>query len=299
MNDFLSGSARRVAKAQIKQQPEMREGKVGMIRIRKGNPKLIRAIIASFGEPAETTRIRMASFTSRDWKRTEFWLDTSGLALYFMQHIHTHDLSDAIDKSVLTRLRAKQEDNRLRSEDMMREFAALNRAFLDAGVRFANLKGFTLSPHSCPDPALRHQSDHDFLVDHADVTKARTLLEERGFMLSGSNRHTLEFKMTSDRPGSLDRQYEARQPRSAELHIATESLDFVPAQQPQDECLDRVILWHSIAGTFPALSPADQLIGQALHLLGHLRNENTRPSWLLDLETMFFSAAMRACFGSR
>ncbi len=166
---------------------------------------------------------------SRDWKRTEFWLDTSGLALYFMQHIHTHDLSDAIDKSVLTRLRAKQEDNRLRSEDMMREFAALNRAFLDAGVRFANLKGFTLSPHSCPDPALRHQSDHDFLVDHADVAKARALLEERGFMLSGSNRHTLEFKMTSDQPGSLDRQYEARQPRSAELHIATESLDFVPA----------------------------------------------------------------------
>jgi hypothetical protein len=252
-----------------------------MIHIRKGNPKLVEAIVASFHEPAETSRRKLASFAPRDWERTEFWLDASGLALYFMQHAEANDLTDAIDSGVLARLRAKRQDNRARTTAMMDEFAVLNRALLNAGARFANLKGLTLAPHSFPDPALRHQSDYDFLVDPADTAQACAVLEQHGFALNGFNSRSLEFKKAAAGPASLAGQYRAGQARSAELHIAMESI--VPAScKSRDERLDRVVAWHSSAGTFPALSPADRLIGQALHLLGHLRNENTRPSWLLE-----------------
>jgi len=34
--------------------------------------------------------------------------------------------------------------------------------------------------------------------------------------------------------------------------------------------------------SFPALSPCEQLVGQALHLLGHLCGASTRPAWILE-----------------
>jgi hypothetical protein len=279
-----------------------------MIRIRKGNPRLVRSIIASFSENAETMRREFSVFTAHDWKSTEFWLDTSGLALYFIDRVETANLVGAIDGSVLDRLRRKRENNRLRAAAMMRELAGLNRALVDADVRFANLKGFTLSPHSFSDPALRYQSDYDFLVDPADVLRARVVLEQRGFVLSGSNPRSLEFKSMSAQPGSLDRQYEAVQPRSVELHIALESIELLSLRAARDERLDRIVQWRCNAGTFPALSPTDQFIGQALHLLGHLRNENTRPSWFLEFrnhaifrrgDTRFWTEVKRAAESHR
>jgi hypothetical protein len=49
-----------------------------------------------------------------------------------------------------------------------------------------------------------------------------------------------------------------------------------------DQRLDRLVTWTCEAGSFPALASTDQLIGQAIHLLGHLLSEHSRLSWILE-----------------
>ena len=250
--------------------------------VSRSNPALVEAIVASFSASREEAWRLLSPFTAQDWASTEYWLDTSGLALYFLDVIQTRRLIGAIDGRLLQKLQRKLVDNKLRLAALLRELAEINRSFQDAGIGYANLKGFTLFPHSCPDMALRHVSDFDFLVDPADVDVARELLEEHEYQLTGSTTRSLEFKTAGRIRMSLEGQYEADTRRSAELHIGVESLETAKAPAGRDARLNRLVVWECLAGGFPALEPADQLIGQALHLLGHLRHEHTRASWLLE-----------------
>jgi hypothetical protein len=61
-----------------------------------------------------------------------------------------------------------------------------------------------------------------------------------------------------------------------------ESLEEVGSSTSSDPRLNRLHAWEWDGERFPALSAADQFIGQALHIFGHLRNEHTRASWLLE-----------------
>lgn len=250
--------------------------------VSRSNPTLVEAIVASFSASREEAWRLLSPFTAEDWASTEYWLDTSGLALYFLDLIQTRRLIGAIDDWLLEKLQRKLIDNKLRLAEMLRELVDLNRSFQGAGISFANLKGFTLFPHSCPDIALRHVSDFDFLVDPADVDVARVLLEEHQYQLTGSTTRSLEFKTAGRIRMSLEGQYEADTRRSAELHIGMEHLETAEAPAGRDSRLNRLVVWECPAGGLPALEPADQLIGQALHLLGHLRHEHTRASWLLE-----------------
>jgi hypothetical protein len=248
----------------------------------KSNRALVEAIIASFRDPPERSQHRLSEFSAEDWARTELWLETSGLALYFLDRLSLADMSSAIDSRILHKLEQERADNRKRMADMLKEFVAINRAFGEAGVRYANLKGFTLSPDSCPDLALRHQSDYDFLIDPAHLNLGRTLLEKRGYVVTGSTPRTLELKCGSPQKLSMDGRYKVNAARFAELHIAVASMAPIAGTVVRDERLNRVAQWKCGQESFPALSSADQLIGQALHCLGHLRGEHTRPSWLLE-----------------
>ncbi len=247
--------------------------------VSRSNPALVEAIVASFSASREQAWRLLSPFRAEDWACTEYWLDTSGLALYFLDVIQTRRLSGAIDGGLLQKLQNKLAENKLRLADMLRELVDLNRSFRGAGISFANLKGFTLFPHSCPDIALRHVSDFDFLVDPADVDVARVLLEEQGYQLTGSTARSLEFKTAGRIRMSLDGQYKADTRRSAELHVCMENLETAKGRDPR---LNRLAVGECAPGGFPSLDPADQLIGQAVHLLGHLRHEHTRASWLLE-----------------
>ena len=246
------------------------------------NPALVEAIVASFRNSPEQSRRAFAEFKKQDWDRTEIWLDTSGLALYFLDHLQSTGTTDAIDAGALRRLEQRLADNADRNADMFREFVAINRAFQSAGIRYANLKGVTLTPDSCPNLSFRRQADLDFLIDPADLNPGRALLETRGYEATGSTACTVEFKCGSSTRVSLEGQYKVPPVRSVELHLALDSKDANATGDARDERLDRLSTWTCGEGSFPALSPADQLIGQALHLLGHLRSEQTRLSWLLE-----------------
>ena len=247
------------------------------------NPALVEAIVASFRGSPEQSRLAFAMFKTHDWDRTSMWLDTSGLALYFLDRLQSTGTTDAIDARILHRLEQRLSGQRgPQGRYMLQEFVAINRDFQSAGIRFANLKGVTLTPDTCPNSSLRRQSDLDFLIDPADLNAGRELIETRGYELTASTGCTLEFKRGSSRWLSLDEQYKVPVVRAVELHTALDSKDTSAANVARDVRLNRLGSYTCEEGSFPALSPADQMIGQALHLLCHLRREHTRLSWLLE-----------------
>src|SRR6266700_817717 len=67
--------------------------------------RLKQAVIASFYEPAPSVRARLGEFTPRDWQRGQFWLDVSGLAIYFLDRLKVLGLEDCIPPLLLNQLR--------------------------------------------------------------------------------------------------------------------------------------------------------------------------------------------------
>jgi Uncharacterised nucleotidyltransferase len=245
--------------------------------------RVVEAVITTFCGSAETSMQRLSVLRERDWVRSYYWLDASGLALYFVAELESLGIEDVLPAEVLGRLRENLADNRVRVGSMFAEFVSLNQAFRDAGVDFANLKGFTVSPESCPDPALRRALDFDFLVDGCHLNICKEILEDRGYTLAARTGRNWEFKAGSTEIGGMEDFYKANRRRAVELHFA--SLPGSPPDGPtptRDARLDRLALrsWGGV--DFPALSPSEQFVGQALHVFGHLCGSSTRPSWVLE-----------------
>lgn len=246
----------------------------------RADSRVVEAVIASFRDSSEHAVQRLAGLTQRDWARSMLWLDASGLALYFLNRLQLLGIEDAIPAPTLERLRQSQADNCLRSASMLSEFCSLNEAFQAAGVQYANEKGFTLSPDSCPDASLRHQVDFDFMVDGDDLNICREILEQRGYVLTKSGPTEWQFEAGASEVVRREDYYKPRPQRSVELHFMFSAAD--PNAPTRDARLDRRTLRAWNGHLFPVLSPADQFIEQAMHLLRHLRSPRTKPSWLLE-----------------
>jgi hypothetical protein len=242
--------------------------------------RVVEAVVAVFRDSAERSRERLSAISQRNWARSYYWLYASGLTLYFINQLEILGIEDAIPVETLERLQQNFADNRMRSAAMFAEFASINQAFHAAGVDYANLKGFALSPESCPHPALRHQLDFDFLVDGSHLELCREILAESGYILTAATKTTWEFKAGTSELGSVKNFYKSTPPRSVELHFASSST--TTPSPSRDERLDRLALrsWDGL--TFPALSPSEQFVGQTLHLFGHLCSACTRPAWILE-----------------
>ncbi|HKO19316.1 MAG TPA: nucleotidyltransferase family protein [Acidobacteriaceae bacterium] len=236
---------------------------------------LAHSIVQAFRGDAERSFIQLSTASSHAWEKTEYWLNTSGLAFYFLDQITSLGISDAVHSEVFHRLRANLRKNKVRAAAMFREFAALNGAFRSAGVMYFNHKGFTLCPHACPSPELRHQLDFDFIVAREHLEAARECLDTRGYRLTAATHKTWEFKAGNYARRKWDL-YSMGTYRSVELHFGG------GPERQNDERLQRISNWTWGGQEYPALAPADQLIGQALHLFGHLRSESTRPAWVLE-----------------
>ena len=242
--------------------------------------RVVEAVIATFHDSAEESYGRLSGFRYRDWLRSYHWLDASGMALYFLDHVERLQIQTALPVATLARLRQNREDNRTRSATLFAEFIALNQAFQQAGVGYANLKGFSLSPASCPDPTLRCQLDLDFLVDGNQLDVCRQILARTGYALSGATNTVWEFRAGASELANMKDHYKAKPQRSVELHFAaSEAAPYLPFR---DGRLDRLGLhtWNGV--TFPALRPADQFVQQALHIFQHLCSPCTRAAWLLE-----------------
>jgi hypothetical protein len=243
---------------------------------------VVEAVVAVFHDSAEETSHRLAALKAGDWQRSYHWLDASGMALYFLDRIESLHMESALPAATLERLRGNMADNRERSTTMFAEFACLNQAFQAAGLVYANLKGFTLSPESCPRPELRCQLDFDFLIDGTQLDLCRTLLSQTGYELAAATPDVWEFTAGRSELTSIRDHYRTRPQRCVELHFSSSQ---APPHLPfRDSRLERLSR-HSWGGlTFPALTSADQFIAQALHVFKHLCSSCTRLSWLLEYQ---------------
>src|SRR5580698_7939367 len=110
------------------------------------NRRLAEAVVAVFKSDTkeEVLYAFLAAFSERTWLQNCNWLDSSGLALYFLRRIKELHIEGAVPAKVLQRLEKNTADNLGRSASMFAEFIKINKIFLEADLTYINIKGFTL-----------------------------------------------------------------------------------------------------------------------------------------------------------
>jgi hypothetical protein len=74
--------------------------------------QLAEAVVSMFSQyNPRLTFALLGSFTLGDWERSYYWLDASGVALYFLNAVKQQHLESLIPVSVLRRLEQNQADN--------------------------------------------------------------------------------------------------------------------------------------------------------------------------------------------
>ncbi len=212
-------------------------------------------------------------FNQRAWKRAIRWLDDFGLSFYFLQKLKTTNATDTVPTWVISRLERNFATNRGRVDHMSHQFGIINQKFNDAGVRYAVLKGVSIVPEFCPDAALRHQSDFDYLVDDQSLSAARRVLVQAGYTLKlPTSTQEFIFVMHGKRaPSRSATQYLARSPNTVELHLDIWDRDqYGLPLIPKLFFVERAEThqWNGLA--FPALADEDTFLLQVLHACGHL-----------------------------
>jgi hypothetical protein len=218
---------------------------------------------------------RLWHLSGTDWQRLLRWLDTSGLALYFLARVTELNQSDMLPSLVFARLQQNLADNTSRMESMLTEFSAIHREFQRAALRYATLKGFSLWPSSVPSPELRSQLDLDFLIAEESAREARSILERRGYHLRAISGRSWEFKNDEIPIRSLKDLYKDVPFRSVELH--TEA-----CVKNDSSLLSRAEMRHFRDIDMPVLSPVDLFLGQGMHAFKHICSEFSRTAHLLE-----------------
>jgi hypothetical protein len=237
--------------------------------------RLREAILLVFCEPLPAQCSVLKDLTVRQWQPLMHWLDTSGLALYFLDRLTDLELCAMLPPAVLSRLRQNLADNTARTRAMMIECAALHHLFQRAGLTYATLKGFSLWPISVPKPELRSQLDLDFMVAEESAAEARKILEAMGYRLHAISGNSWEFKSAHPAPLSLKTLYTIKPQRSIELHIET--------QNPKTALLlPRTESRYFYGVWMPVLSPVDLFIRQGRHAYKHVCSAFSRAAHLIE-----------------
>ena len=167
------------------------------------------------------------------------WLDHSGLALYFFGRLRDYGKLGLLPSDFRDALEQRVHSNRKRMEAMVNEFSKVNTELKSRAIPHAFLKGFTLTPEFCADPALRHQTDLDILVYSDSVTEATQALVACGYSLRGTEAGgRLRFATPLQYvPSAQDDIYRVSRHREVELHTSIwEETGHVSLVMPKD-CL--------------------------------------------------------------
>jgi hypothetical protein len=233
------------------------------------------AVLLFFCDPQPEACSRLWRLSGSDWQRLLHWLDTSGLALYFLARVIELKQSEMLPPHVLIRLQQNLADNTARTGGMIAELTAIHREFQRSALRYAMLKGFSLWPSSVPSPELRSQLDLDFLVAEESADEARSILERRGYHLRAISGRSWEFKK-DELPGrTLKDLYKDMPCRSVELHIEA-------CFNKEPSLLARAEMRHFRDVDIPVLFPIDLFVGQGMHAFKHICSEFSRTAHLLE-----------------
>lgn len=244
------------------------------------------------------------SFDQSEWTRALAWLDLSGLALYFWQRMKSIKAEEALPHHVQAQLGKSCEENCARVAAIEKEFMILSKLFEDAGVEHAVLKGFALVPDYCPDPTLRTQYDHDYLVRPDSLRRAEEFLQSAGYVRKNpAEDHPIVYirpALEVDPFAELLGLYSAGLGRSIELHLrlwdsAEENIEL---RLPED-FLDRVRRRPWRGSEYPALSDEDSLVFQVLHAFRHILRNWCRLSVFLEIAHFLRRQASDSNFWAR
>jgi hypothetical protein len=237
--------------------------------------QLREAVVLAFCDPLPPECGRLWYLNEKEWGKLLYWLDTSGLALYFFDRITELGQCETLPRSVFARLRQNVDDNTVRMESMLAELIAIHLEFAEAGLSYALLKGFSLWPVSVPKPELRSQLDLDFLIAEQSVPRARQILEARGYRLHAVSGRSWEFKANENQAGSIRDLYKVTPHRTLELHVETSVSERSSLlARSEHRCFEGVDV--------PVLSPVDLFLGQGLHLQKHVVSEFFRVAHLIE-----------------
>ncbi|UWZ82265.1 nucleotidyltransferase family protein [Occallatibacter riparius] len=241
-----------------------RSERVGMLK---------RAVAAVFAMPGDEVSGALKGFGEDEWQAAMWWLDISGLALYLLDLLHSTGAIFTVPESVRTALEDRAARNRARTRALMKEASALAGWFDASGVRYALLKGFSLTPDSVSDPALRWQTDLDLLVARSHAKAAQHFIARLGYTLhEGEGTPSLSFKAGVAGKPDIAKIYSVHSQRTIEVHIADDDSPLLGRRDvrflPDLRC--------------SVLSGPDILVKQGTHLLKHLCAEFTKLSWVLE-----------------
>jgi hypothetical protein len=223
--------------------------------------------------------------SSKDSADLLTWLDHSGLALYFFARLRDRGELGPLPPDFRDALKRRFHSNCKRMEAMVDEFSKVNAELRSRAIPHAFLKGFTLSPEFCPDPALRHQSDLDILVHADSLTEATQALSACRYSLSGAEAGGgLRFATPLQYvPSARDDIYRVTPHREAELHTSVwETTGHVSLVAPKD-CLERTRRRKLRDIEYFSLVTEDMFLMQGLHAFSHLLGSWVRVSWLWEI----------------
>ncbi len=211
------------------------------------------------------------------------WLDHAGLALYLWEGIDEAQVDCPAE--LLSALELRVRANRLRTEDMIREFSRINHALQAARVRYVIVKGFSLSPEFSGEAWLRHQSDTDIVIPEDCIAAAESALAPLGYCRIAENTKG-EIRLATQQtrtPRADDFLYGRQDHRIVEFHKelfeGVNGVNISPELEWQNH-----IEWRD-CGTvrFPALDLPCRLLVQVLHCFSHLLHGWVRVGWLYEL----------------
>ena len=232
------------------------------------------AVLACRGSRSSECEL-LENLSDREWGALQFWLDISGLSLYFFDCLNRNGCAHVLPSAVSAKLAQNLVDNLGRTRSMIEDLAEISDSFAKSHLYFAVLKGLSLCPLSVPHPWLRSQADLDFLIAEGDAPLARRLLENRGFHLHAISGRSWEFRAGRIHTATLENLYRAIPFRCVDLHLeAPGSSELSLLHRIETGCYEGF--------KFPVLPPTDLLAGQGAHLYKHICGEYFRASHVLE-----------------
>jgi hypothetical protein len=251
------------------------------------NKKLGRTIMGAlaFSDDAITSIRELSAFDAKAWQSTFHWLDNSNLALLLLRKIRDENFLDVLPLSVFSRLEQNLVNNRIRVARMADEFRTINSTFGNAGLACPVIKGFSLFPHSCPDPYLRQPSDLDYLVTEENQPAAQNELFKLGYSSRPHVPRGCEYCKGPLRvPSNPEGQYDPRTSFVVELHLdiwdEAEHGILLPSLASRTY-RTQICQWEG--SVFTALSEEDSFLLQAVHTMRHILDGWTKLSWFYEI----------------
>jgi len=229
--------------------------------------------------------VQLRRLSSGQQRALLLWLDQSGLALYLLARLQQVDATSLLPGELLVGLQQRLEANRRRTDVLKEQLAQVVAALDRRRLPYAILKGFSLSPQFCPDPALRHQIDIDVLIRPEHTSAASDAILSSGYRrIRSLTPGELVFQTPlSKTPSRRDEVYSLPKHFKVELHSSLwEEVGGMTLNAPADNLL--YTLRRFVEGvSFPVVPTERALIFHLLHVFRHLLAGWIRPSWLYEI----------------